>query len=268
MADVREHLLAAGLSPRTVNHYLGAIRRARDWFEAHGLDLSQATATDLASYVEGLPRTWATRNLVRAALTHLWRAEGRHDPPVRALRVPPKPPMTCRALEREDARLLAKTARNHGGREGLAVAVALYMGLRREEVARLRWDALSDGWVTIVGKGDRSRTLPVHPVVVDLLAGIDRGGGPYVFAGRGGGHVNPATVWQWMRDLSVVAGLGQVPTHVARHTMLAEANDRTGDLRSTQHWAGHANPAVTSGYTRTTARRLTAVMEAIDYDAP
>lgn len=267
MADVREHLLAEGLSPRTVRHYLGAIGRAAEWFDARGLDLSQASAVDVAAYVEHLPRTWATRNLVRASLCHYWRALGRHDPPVRALRVPPKPRMVCKALERDDARLLAKAARSHGGREGLAVAVALYMGLRREEVARLRWDDLTDGWLRVMGKGDRTRTLPVHPVVVELLDAHDRAG-PYLFTGRYGGHVNPATIWQWMRDVSTAAGLGPVPTHVARHTMLAEANDRTGDLRSTQEWAGHGDPSVTSGYTRTTARRLTAVMEAIDYEAP
>jgi len=248
-----------------VKHYIGGARRALAWFEGQGWDLRHATAAQVADYLATLPRTWASRNLTRASLRHYWASVGRLDPPLRALRVPPKPRMVCRALDEDDARILSKAARAHGGREGLAVALGLYLGLRREEIATLRWDAFDGGWLTVMGKGERSRTLPVSPVVAELLATVERTG-PYVFAGRFAGPVSTATVWEWTRRLSAAAGLAAVPTHVLRHTNLATANDRTGDLRSTQEWAGHVNPAQTSGYTRTTARRLTAVMDAITYD--
>jgi integrase/recombinase XerC len=263
--NLREHLVAQGLSPRSVRHYLGGARRALTWFAEQGWDLSQASAVQVAAYVDTLPRTWATRNLARASLRHYWASVGRAEPPMRALRVPPKPRMVCRALDEGDARILAKSARFHGGREGLALALALYMGLRREEVATLRWDDFDAGWVTVIGKGDRARTLPVHRVVAELLAEHDHDG-PYLFAGRFSPHVHPATVWEWVRRLSEAAGLAAVPTHVCRHTCLATANDRTGDLRSTQELAGHASSEQTSGYTRATTARLTALVDAIDYD--
>lgn len=260
--------MAAGLAPRTVSHYLGAIRRAEEWFGARGLDLSQATAIQTADYLESLPRTWATRNLTRASLRHYWEWSEHLAAPVRALRVPPKPRMVCRALDDDDARMLAKAARAHGGREGVAVALALYQGMRREEVATCRWECFSDGWLTIMGKREKVRTIPVHNEVATLLDSHPRQG-PYLFVGRGArSHVTPATVWAWFREMADRAGLGKVPTHVGRHTNIALIVDKTGDLRSAQEWAGHESPGQTAGYSRATKRRLQAVVAAIDYDAP
>jgi integrase len=52
---------------------------------------------------------------------------------------------------------------------------------------------------------------------------------------------------------------------VLRHTALAEANDRSRDLRTVQEIARHSRPETTAGYTRTTSRRMAAVVAMIDY---
>lgn len=263
--DFRGYLLARGLAPRSVREYDRAMAGAEAWFAAKGYQLETATAEQTAEFLAAQPKTFATRNLLRAALTHYWRWAGHPDAPTEALRVPPKPRMVCRAVEPEDSTLLAKAARNRGDAKGLAVAIGLYLGLRREEIATLRWACFSgSGWVTIMGKGERTRTLPVHPVLQELLAAHPRRG-PYIFPGRLGGHVCNATIWGWTLEVAAEAGLGHVSTHVLRHTALATANDATGDLRSVQEFAGHANPSVTAGYTRVTKKRLTAVMESLDY---
>lgn len=261
----RNELLARGLAPRSVREYVRVALAAEAWFEAHGYDLRTATATEAGEFLENLPRTFATRNVVRAAVTHYWRWCSHADAPTEALRVPPKPRMVCRAVEPEDGKLLAKAARTRGDAKGLAVAIGLYLGLRREEIATLRWACFDGtGWATVVGKGERSRTIPVHPALRELLAAHPRQG-PYVFPGRLGGHVCNATIWEWTLEVAEEAGVGHVPTHVLRHTALATANDNTGDLRSVQEFAGHADPSITAGYTRATKKRLTAVMESLDY---
>jgi len=58
-----------------------------------------------------------------------------------------------------------------------------------------------------------------------------------------------------------------VRPHELRHTALATALDRTKDLRAVMTFAGHARPETTAGYTRTTRKRLEAVVAAIDYEA-
>jgi len=260
-----EALTARGLAPKSVRIYLGSILAAEAWCEQQGTTLAAATAVDLADYLLTQPSSWSSRKGLRSALKHYWEIIGRDRPPLAAVRVPPKPTMTCKALDEDDARILAKTSRARGDLKGLAVALGLYLALRREEIATLRWDAFDgSGWVTIQGKGERSRTIPVHPAVVELLTELPRTSA-YVFPGRFGGPTNPATIWAWVREVADEAGVGNVRCHWLRHTCLASQNDNTGDLRSVQHFAGHSRPETTSGYTRATRRRLMAVTLSLDY---
>lgn len=238
---------------------------AETWFAARGTELSRVTALDVAAYLETRPRTWASRNVTRAALRHYWAFAGRREPPLAALRVPPKPQMVCRAVEPDEATLLAKAARTRGDAKGLAMALGLYLALRREEIASLRWDAFAGSWVTVVGKGDQQGTIPVHGAVLDLLAAYPRRG-EWLFPGRGGRpHVHPVTVWAWILDVAKEAGVGRVTPHQLRHTSLATANDNLGDLRAVSTFARHRKLQTTMGYTRTTARKLAEVVDALDY---
>jgi len=212
------------------------------------------------------PDTNSSRKQLRTALKHYWTMSGRIDPPARAVRVPPKPRGICRAIEPDDARILVKTALGWHP-QGLAVLFGLYMALRAGEIASARWDRFSPefDWYTVTGKGDVTATIPVHPVLCAELAGY-QSAYVYLFPGsRRRAYVTATTVWQWTRDVAVEAGIGQIQTHQLRHTALATANDATGDLRATQAFARHARPETTAIYTRATAARLRAVVDALDY---
>ncbi len=269
MDRVREQLVARGLGKSTVRQYLAVIDAAERYCVEQGTDLRRASPLVVAGFADSHPLSWSSRKQVRTALGHYWAITKRKDPPLRAIRVPPKPDMVCRALDEGDARVLAKAARARGDLAGLAVLLTLYLALRRAEVAGLRWSNFdAGGWMRIMGKGDRQGDLPVHPHVVGAMAAAERVG-PWVFPGRTGvrDHVAPATIWHWHRLVAAEAGVGLVPPHRGRHTCLATANDTTGDLRSTQSFARHTRPETTAGYTRTTTRKLLAVMRALDYDA-
>lgn len=261
---LRGELVHLGLAPRTVQLYIRTTVSVIAWFEARGWELSEATAEQVAAYIATRPPAWSTRNLLRACLRHYWRLVGHPRPPLAALRVPPKPAMTCKALEPDDARLLAKAARARGDRAGLATLFGLYEGLRREEIATLRWDGIEDGWLTVTGKGTKRRTIPLHPIVAEAL-GEHVADGEWLFPGRFGGYCNPATVWAWVQQVAEEAGLPPMRPHWLRHTALATANDATGDLRTVQALAGHSRPETTAGYTRATGRRLQEAVLAIDY---
>lgn len=258
-------LLGQGLAPRSSRLYVRTIQSADRYFDEHGWTLSRATPEQVAAYAATKPLTFSSRSLVRIALGHYWAITDHPSPPVRAVRCPPKPEMVCKALDADNARILAKAARSRGDRKGLAVLLGLYQGMRREEIATSRWDGIStDGWWTVVGKGAKSRTIPVHFVVRRALDKHPRSG-PFLFAGRGGGHVSPATIWTWVRAVADEAGVGKVRPHWLRHTALATQNDVTGDLRAVQVFAGHARSATTEGYTRATKSALMRVSDALDY---
>lgn len=263
--DLYSALVAKGLAPRTIRMYMRVIWSADRWFAEQGWNLARATPTQADTYAKTKPMSFASQSLLRIAFGHYWELTEHPRPPLKAIRVPPKPEMVCRALDADDARLLARAAVARGDHKGLAVVLGIYQAMRREEIATARWDALDGDWMTVVGKGAKSRTIPMHPVTRAALAAAPRLG-PYLFPGRGRDHVSPASIWNWVRTVSDEAGVGLVRPHWLRHTGLATMNDATRDLRTTQHFAGHARSQTTEGYTRASKKRLLEdAVQAIDY---
>ncbi|HSH62000.1 MAG TPA: tyrosine-type recombinase/integrase [Acidimicrobiales bacterium] len=260
----RDYLLCEGLADGTIRNYVQIVARAEKWCEAHGHQLATLSPSGARALGEEWPGGQSTKKLLQAAVGHYWKHLRRADAPTHAIRVPKRIYGVCRALEVDEMSVLAKAARAHGGPAGLAVALGLYAGLRREEIAKLRWTNIGAEYVTITGKGNRVRSIPVHPVLVELLSTKARQG-DYVFPGRFGGPASPATIWQWCRTLAEESGLGPVTTHRLRHSCLASINDNTRDLRTTQEIAGHARPETTMIYTRTTGTRLRTAINGLDY---
>jgi integrase/recombinase XerD len=267
-----EDFLGLGLAPRTAYLYARMVDRAVPLLAERGTDLAACSAVDLAAICDRFPKSHSQRQMLRSALVAAWEILERPDPPVRALRVPPRPRGRCRALSEDGARQLERAAwALQDERCGLAVLIGLYSGLRRAEIARVRWDDVVDDehgrpqWFRVRGKGDVEADVPIHPILAGVLERNRRATG-YLFRGRQLGQpVSPATIWEWVRQVAAYAGMAPVRTHVLRHTALAEANDRTGDLRAVQELARHTSPDVTAIYTRVKSERLIQVVSAIDY---
>lgn len=268
MAVYRERLVRLEMSANTIKGYCSAVGNAEWWCEQQGYSLRNVPAIVLGQYVALRPKSHASRLILRAALTHYWACFKRKDPPLWMVKVPRKPKRVCRALPDEDAARVARHAAEAGGKAGLAVLLAMYQGFRREEISRIAWhDVTDDGWVKLIGKGDAPATLPLHPVVTQALAALPREHSVWVFPGRKNDKpVCPATIWSWICTLAKETGVEGVAPHVLRHTCLALANDVTGDLRAVQDFARHARPDTTAGYTRSTEKRLRAVLMALNYD--
>jgi integrase/recombinase XerD len=263
------YLLGEGMAPNTIRAYLYRLGHFLRWCDEEGLDPATIEPPDLARYLEGVPTSNSWRRHLRSVLKHWWRFVGREHPPLRAIRVPPKPRMVCKAVTDEQAGLLVKVARGWYP-QGTAVLMGMYLALRREEIAKARWDRFDQPmeWYTVQGKGSVTATLPVHPVLEEELRTIPHGESPYLFPGdpdRKRAHVHPATIWDWSKQVGEAAGLGAIPPHILRHTALATANDRLGDLRAVMVFARHTRPDVTASYTRTTSERLRQVVEALEY---
>lgn len=265
--ELRAELAGLGLAPRSVRQYASTIERAVCYFDGEGWSLEQATPVQVATYANSLALTFGVRSTLRAALRNYWDLVEHPKPPLRAIRCPPQPAMVCKALVDDDARILAKAARARRDKKGLAVILGMYQGMRREEIATTEWLRIDSEWMRVVGKGAKSRTIPLHAVTAEALAWM-----PveceWVFPGRNGSsapHVSGSAIWNWVRTVADEAGVGDVRPHWLRHTCLATQNDNTGDLRTVQHFAGHSRPETTSGYTRVTNRRLLAASLSLDY---
>lgn len=264
-AAFSDHLLGLGLARRTVAYYVRRVEHADTWLQEQGSSLRRAPAALIAAYASTLPNSHSTRGQVASAFGHYWDWIERTNPPVKAIRVPTQPRMLCRALEPEQASRLRIYASGWWP-EGAAVLFGLYLALRREEIAKAEWQRFDPPmeFYTVTGKLSKTATLPVHPVLrAELLPRRKVGG--FIFQGRFGGHVTPATVWDWTRQVALEAGIPYLTTHQLRHTALATANDNLGDLRAVMEFARHSEPSVTAGYTRTTLMRLQDVVASLDY---
>jgi len=276
MDGYRTFLFGEGMSERTVQAYTFQIVHYRFWCVTQGVDPVRASADDVLAWLESASTgsySWVRQ--AKTALTRLWEWQERSDPPLKAIRVPRKPRPRPRALEEDTARLLVKASFGLHP-EGTAVLLGLALGLRREEIATARWDRFDGDWYTVLGKGNLTATLPVHPILLDHLAlvaevlagGVDRvidEHGPWLFPGsRGRAHVTGATINLWVDRVANVAGVGHVGPHELRHTAITVINDQTHDLRATQEFARHARPETTMVYTRVTTTRLQEASRALD----
>jgi integrase len=265
-AICREAWIVEGLSPKTIQAYVLVLARAEGWARRRGRELVDLTATEVRELADSWPRTRSSRVQLRTALVRFWDVVGHPQPPQGAVLVPTKPRYGCRAVNEPQAALLAEFARADQSAAGLAVMLALYAGLRRSEIAELRWSQvdLVAGWLHVVGKGGVTAELPIHAELALKLAAWPRSS-PYLFPGfRDRAFVTPTTVWTWSRRLSRAALGEPVATHRLRHTAIATLHDATGDLRTAQAFARHLSPETTSIYTRVSRRREAAVA-AIDY---
>lgn len=235
------HLRAAGCSPTTVRLRRSHIERALSWFDVPSPWV--VTHDQMVEYLGS--HDWApeTRKSVRASLRgfYAWAEDAGHvdiDPARKLPRVAvpagrPRPApgdIVASALERATPR------------ERLMVMLAAYAGLRRAEIARLHSrDVLGDE-LRVKGKGGRVRTLPLHPLLAQELAG--RQG--WIFPGGDDGHLSPDRVG---RILSRLLGAGWT-AHTLRHRFATRAYAADRDLLSVQQLLGHSSVATTQRYTK------------------
>lgn len=264
-SSYREWLLGQGLSPKTVGIYTRKLEAVLDLCAEQGWDSLALSPSQAIAIAQSFPNSPSSRRQLRTCLKHYWEWH-QITGPARAIKVPTAERGRFRGLEPDEARLLAKTARGWWP-QGTAVLIGLYLALRRMEIAELKWTSFDRDleWATIQGKGARVRTIPVHPRLADELRPHITAH-QYVFPGRGDrAHAHPASVWNWVKEVSDAAGVRITRPHQLRHTSLATMNDQTGDLRTTQEFAGHARPETTAIYTRTTSQRLESAMYQLDF---
>ena len=144
-------------------------------------------------------------------------------------------------------------------------------GLRLSELAALHWERLDlvSGMVTVTGKGNRSRMVPVGRMAVEALlewrkshgamAGIEE---PHVFVSQRGNPISTRTIQARIRYWARRQGLAQnVYPHLLRHSFASHMLESSGDLRAVQELLGHADISTTQIYTHLDFQHLARVYD-------
>ena len=162
-----------------------------------------------------------------------------------------------RAGEEREPWILARDA---------AVLALLYgSGLRIAEALSLkRKDAPNAGdAITVTGKGNKARMVPVLPQVAQLIAEYialcphGLADDSVLFVGAKGGPLSPRIIQFAMARLRGALGLAETATpHALRHSFATHLLARGGDLRAIQELLGHASLSTTQIYTAVDSERL------------
>lgn len=145
-------------------------------------------------------------------------------------------------------------------RNRLMIMLAAYGGLRAAEIAGVHRTCHEDGHLRVLGKGRRTRMVPLHPALEFELdcewRRRDFGGFGtgwryqtdrlFLFPGQQPGtHMTPGNV---TKILSWALGAGYTG-HTLRHRFASKAYEGSRDLRAVQELLGHSRPETTARYT-------------------
>ncbi len=141
-------------------------------------------------------------------------------------------------------------------------------GLRLSEVAGLRWRDLdlADGSVRVLGKGAKTRIVPVGSMAVAALAELAAEHGSAheqpVFGNGRGGPLSARAIQARVKVWSQRQGIWQrVHPHLLRHSFASHLLESSGDLRAVQELLGHADIGTTQVYTHLNFQHLAEVYD-------
>jgi len=263
-----------GRAAATRKAYVSDLTSFADWMarsDVHGPE--GVDRLHLRRYLASL----GTRKLVRATIArkaaalrcyYSWQVRQGHlaSDPARSLRAPSGGGRLPRVLSSgEVTSLLEVPSGAPVDRRDLAVLELLYAaGLRVAELCGLdRTDIdLRGRTVTVLGKGNKQRRVPIHDAAVAALRawfddGRDAMEGPpeAAFVNRRGARLGPRDVRRILDRRSA----SPTHPHALRHTYATHLLDGGADLRVVQELLGHASLATTQVYTHVSKERLRAV---------
>ena len=278
-----EHLrVEKQASPHTVAAY------ARD-LERFAAETGDVSLTDIQGHhvrafagrmhAQGLaPRSIARQlSSVRGLFVFLVRRGELGANPASGVRAPKGRQRLPKTLDTDQAAQLFTAPAADGGaaserdlRDRAMVELLYGSGLRLAELVAVdvRDLDLRSGFVTVVGKGDKTRIVPVGRAAQEALRAYletrptVRGEDP-LFIGRAGRRISARNVQLRLKRLAAIAsGNDGVHPHMLRHSFASHLLESSGDLRAVQELLGHANLSTTQIYTHLDYQHLAKVYDA------
>ncbi len=261
-----------GFSDNTVSAYLLDARRYLLFLQSRKVESpSKIAREDGFAFVSGLSEAGEYGDYTRArilsavrALHRFWVYDGTlKDDPAREWDFPKlrrKIP-DCLSVEEVDALCNACDMNTSLGVRDRAMLETLYGGgLRASELVSLTVPCFhfEDGFVNVVGKGNKQRFVPVGPTAtrfVRLYLDTARvefyrpESGDVLFLSRRGKALDRERLWAVVREYAHKAGLNkEVGPHTLRHSFATHLIEGGADLRAVQEMLGHASIATTEIY--------------------
>jgi integrase/recombinase XerC len=266
------------VSHHTTDNYQRDLQGLLQWMDASGirawqqLDGEALRSFMAAEHRRGLGAKSLQRRLSACRSMFQWQLKHGEIKvnPAQGIRAPKAPRKLPQVLDPDEmARLVEVPTDTELGKRDRAMLELLYSsGLRLSELCSLCWRDLDlpDGLVRVLGKGSKTRLVPVGKFAREALhQWRDESDGKLdkpVFPGRNG-FITSRAVQLRLRQLAQSQGIWKrVYPHLMRHSFASHVLESSGDLRGVQELLGHADIATTQIYTHLNYQHLAKVYDA------
>lgn len=252
LADWEVWQVAQRLSRRTIDERLRIIRQCHAetgeqpiaitapgivrWIADHEDDWSDSTACTYTSYLA-------------AWFKWLQVTDRRIDNPMVKVGTPRTPDREPRPISDADVIRLLQTRMWTSTRR--MILLALLAGLRVHEIAKIRGEDIdfNTRMLWVKGKGKKLRSVPLHPMLIEMTSEMPAAGWWFPMRGRESEHVLSKSVSDIIGRTMRRAGVRGTP-HCLRHWYATTLLDNGVDIRVVQELMRHKSLATTQIYTK------------------
>jgi len=273
--------LEKSLSPNSITAYESDVDKLRRFAEGTPAPSSPThiSVKEIRLFIEqitelGLSATTQARIIsgLKAFFHYLFIEQIRADDPMEFIESPRigRTLPDVLSVEEMEQVLTSVDLSKSGGTRNRALLELLYScGLRVSELTEARLSRLytADGFLRVIGKGNKERLVPVggealkwirlyqeearnHQVIVS-------GHEDYIFLNARGKKLSRMTIFNIIRELVEKNGIRkQVSPHTFRHSFATHLVEAGADLRAVQEMLGHSSITTTEIYTHLDRQRL------------
>lgn len=268
----RRHLrLLKGVSPNTVAAYISDVGKLLSWCEEEQRDPVTLTLDDLETFSAslhdlGIASSSHARILcgVRAFYQYLTIDGYVEQDPSELLESPIQDKHLPDVLSTEEVDMIINAidlSKWEGQRNRAIIEVLFSCGLRVSELVTLTLSNIyeEDGFVRILGKGNKERLVPISGRALHELhlwymdrrqMKIKPGEEDYVFLNRRGAHLTRTMIFIMIKQYAAMAGIRKtISPHTLRHSFATALLEGGASLRVIQTLLGHESIGTTEIYT-------------------
>ena len=276
------HLAQRNLSPHTRENYGRDLATLKAWCEKQKLaDWSALDVLHVRNFVSTRHRQGLSPKSLQRVLASIrsfyvfLQGEGvAKKNPAEGVRAPKAAKRLPDTLDADQmARLLQIPGDDPETKRDRAIMELLYSsGLRLAEMISVRLTDLDlgQGLITVTGKGNKTRIIPVGREASKALkewlkvrGELAKPDETTLFVSVRGGRLSPRSVQARLKHWGRVQGVQQgVYPHLFRHSFASHVLESSGDLRAVQELLGHANISTTQIYTHLDFQHLAKTYDA------
>lgn len=258
------------LSPATVESYRNDLSGFSDFLSGEGKTIPQIGREELFDYIvfqseKGISQRSIARELsaLRGFFLFLLKSEKIKMNPADFIDSPKFAKKLPNYLSFEEVEALLNADQNSKfyARDTALLEMIYSSGLRVSEAISVRLSDfdLEDGFLRVIGKGDKERIVPVGsrlmncisdylPLRVQMLSG--KANTDILIVSQRGKGVTRQFVWTLVKKRAMLAGIKkEISPHTLRHSFATHLISRGADLRSVQEMLGHSDISTTQIYT-------------------